>query len=213
MPARQLLTAAQAAEHLNTTRQRLYQWRRAGKGPDFIVLTGRYYYFIDGLESWLADNSLLPRMPQAETVPALTPEDRPLTDDEWSKLNSIVRPMRGQEESTRAFIDGVLHLVWHARPWHMLPANFGNAQAIMKRFHDWSYRGLWHEVFTLLSADPDFPYRYVQRDSICANKSNYNGKMIHSGFLDVSQRTLGDVQVAFRAMRRPTRRKWSKIAP
>jgi len=47
------LSADEAAQYLNLSRQTLDNWRPAGKGPPYCRLEGRVVYRLNDLDAWL----------------------------------------------------------------------------------------------------------------------------------------------------------------
>jgi transposase len=75
-----------------------------------------------------------------------------LSDTEWvalkGRLQSIGRIWKhGQDERNRRFVEGVYYLLRTGVPWADLPAEFGHADAVRKRFRRWCKAGTWQVLF------------------------------------------------------------------
>jgi putative transposase len=83
---------------------------------------------------------------------------RALDDRQWSKVEALLRGMRGAgrpAKDNRNFVEAVL---WWRRtgvPWRDLPDEFGPWKTVFNRFVRWSKAGKWTRLFVALSADRD----------------------------------------------------------
>ena len=72
-----------------------------------------------------------------------------LSDDEWAKIALLLPPSRGRpaERGDRDFINAVLWIAKTGAPWRDLPARFGPWKTVYNRFHRWSNRDVWRQIF------------------------------------------------------------------
>lgn len=210
MPSRRAYNAKQTAKYLGISVDKLRRWSYHGIGPKFLKEGRLKLYFIDDVEDFLHENMLVPRHPDAATPPKPTREARPLTDEEWWHIAPILQK---HGDDCRHFIDAVLYILWTNRPWHMLPLEYGKHRRVLERFTAWGKQGTWELVIGALSVFPDFPYRFIKRDSICVANLHATGRQqVVTHFLDTDQQTIGEYKVPFRTQRRLKERKWPTIA-
>jgi transposase len=75
-----------------------------------------------------------------------------LSNTEWAaleeRLQSIGRIWKnGHDGRNRRFVAGVCYLLRTGLPWADLPAEFGNSDAVRKRFRRWCKAGIWQCLF------------------------------------------------------------------
>jgi len=75
-----------------------------------------------------------------------------LGDAEWAtlkdKLQAIGRIWKhGDEGRNRRFLSGVYYLLRTGVAWADLPVEFGNSDAVRKRFRRWCKAGIWQRLF------------------------------------------------------------------
>lgn len=75
-----------------------------------------------------------------------------LGDAEWAtlkdKLQAIGRIWKhGDEGRNRRFLSGVYYLLRTGVAWADLPVEFGNSDAVRKRFRRWGKAGIWQRLF------------------------------------------------------------------
>src|SRR5690348_4866065 len=75
-----------------------------------------------------------------------------LGDAEWAtlkdKLQAIGRIWKhGDEGRNRRFLSGVYYLLRSGVAWADLPVEFGNSDAVRKRFRRWCTAGIWQRLF------------------------------------------------------------------
>ena len=84
-----------------------------------------------------------------------------LTNQQWQKilpvLNSCPNIYIGNHYKCRKFLSAVL---WIARSsgaqWRLLPTEYGDWNAVYKRFARWSKAGVFEKLFEFFAADADF---------------------------------------------------------
>ena len=82
-----------------------------------------------------------------------------LSDNLWNKIKPFLQTQEhlyiGYGEDCRTFLEA---LVWIARSgaqWRLLPDEYGNWNAIYKRFARWEKRGIFKAMMDHFSGDPD----------------------------------------------------------
>jgi putative transposase len=55
-------------------------------------------------------------------------------------------------------------------PWRDLPRAFGNWNSVFVRFNRWSRKGVWENLFKVLSEDPDFEHVMIDAPIIRAHQ-------------------------------------------
>ena len=77
-----------------------------------------------------------------------------LTNELWSKLLVILLELGLYDKpNLRKTIEGILYRMRTGCPWRDLPAAFGKFQAVYNCFNRWSKKGIFQEIFKILSAD------------------------------------------------------------
>lgn len=83
-----------------------------------------------------------------------------LTDETWNEIRHLLPGKDGDRgrtaEDNRLFIEAVLHVARTGCPWRDLPPDFGRWNSVYKRFSRWSEKGVWEQVFAVLSTGGDF---------------------------------------------------------
>lgn len=103
-----------------------------------------------------------------------------LTDAQWEKmephcLGKKTDPGRTGSDN-RTFLEAVL---WKARtgsPWRDLPEEFGDWNAVFKRFDYWSARGVFKKIFEAVSDDPDMEYAMIDATIVPVHRHGHGAK-------------------------------------
>lgn len=103
-----------------------------------------------------------------------------LTDAQWEKmephcLGKKRDPGRSGGDN-RLFLEAVL---WKARtncPWRDLPGEFGDWNAIFKRFDYWSKAGVFERLFKAVSDDPDMEYAMIDATIVPVHRHGHGAK-------------------------------------
>ena len=72
-----------------------------------------------------------------------------LTDEQWAKIEPLIprRTGRPAAKGDRNFINAVLWIAKTGAPWRDLPERLGSWKTAYNRFHCWSNRDRWHDIF------------------------------------------------------------------
>ena len=61
----------------------------------------------------------------------------------------------------RLFVEAVLWRVRTGSPWRDLPESFGKWNSVFQRFRRWAQRGVFEQLFDVLSEEADFEYALI----------------------------------------------------
>jgi transposase len=83
-----------------------------------------------------------------------------LTDYQWERILSFIRSdpnayVGRDETACRRFVEGVLWITRTGAQWRALPAEYGDWNAVYKRFSRWCDQGIWARMMDQLADDPD----------------------------------------------------------
>ena len=83
-----------------------------------------------------------------------------LRDDQWERIKDLlpgkITDCGVTAEDNRLFLEAVLWINRTGAPWRDLPKEFGLWNSVYKRYNRWSNKGLWNDIFLILSEDADF---------------------------------------------------------
>lgn len=84
-----------------------------------------------------------------------------LTEQEWNRIKDMLPPERSGKRgrpatrNNRQIIDALVWILRTGAPWRDWPDEFGPWQSVYTRFRRWKTRGIWQQIFELLSQDQD----------------------------------------------------------
>ena len=85
--------------------------------------------------------------------------DVKLTDEQWTKMRDFLKQdphvYVGKDEACRKFVDAVKWISRSGAQWRLLPNEYGNWNAVYKRFARWCDQGVWQRMFEHFADDPD----------------------------------------------------------
>ena len=88
-----------------------------------------------------------------------------LTDAQWAKMEPHCLGKKSDPGRTggdgRLFLEAVLWVARTGAPWRDLPEDFGNWNAIFKRFRHWVNRDVFKQIFAAVSDDPDMEFAMI----------------------------------------------------
>jgi transposase len=94
-----------------------------------------------------------------------------LTDELWSKLSAIILGNNIYNTiDLRINVEGILYKLRVGCPWRDLPSEFGNWNAIFKRFNNWCLKGKLKNIFQALSSEPDHEWTFVDGTIVKAHQ-------------------------------------------
>ena len=103
-----------------------------------------------------------------------------LRDDQWDRMKGLLPGKPGDvgvtAKDNRLFVEGVLYRYRAGIPWRDLPERFGDFKAVHTRFTRWSQKGVWKEVFEILSQDADNEYAMVDATIVRAHQHSAGAK-------------------------------------
>lgn len=103
-----------------------------------------------------------------------------LTDAQWERIASLVPGKPGDPgrhgENNRRFVDAILWLGRTGVPWRDLPAEFGDWNAVFRRFSRWGKSGVWSRILEHVSEDPDLESVIIDATIVRAHQHSAGGK-------------------------------------
>src|SRR5438477_10045544 len=105
-----------------------------------------------------------------------------IADADWDRIKDLLPGQPGQHggvaEDNRRFLDAILYMARTGIPWEDLPARFGKANSIWRRFDRWAKKGIWQRVLDALR-DPDLEWLILDSSAVrahpCAAGAKKNG--------------------------------------
>lgn len=96
-----------------------------------------------------------------------------LSDAEWHTLLTFLRTCSGiyigDESECRRFLEAVLWIARSGTPWRLLPERYGHWNSVYKRFARWCKQGVWEQLLTHASRDPDLEWLIVDSTMLRAH--------------------------------------------
>lgn len=104
-----------------------------------------------------------------------------LTDEEWSKIESLLPPERTGKKGRPAKDNRLVFnaIVWLARSgaaWRDLPERYGSWETIYSRFRKWLDDGVLDNVFRVLSLDAELEELSIDSTVVRAHQSSAGAK-------------------------------------
>jgi putative transposase len=103
-----------------------------------------------------------------------------LTDAQWERIADMIPGKPGDPgrhgENNRGFVEGVLWIARTGAPWRDLPAEFGDWNAMWRRFTRWGERGVWAHILEQVSEDPDLERVIIDATMVRAHQHSAGGK-------------------------------------
>ncbi len=107
-----------------------------------------------------------------------------LRDDQWERIENLLPGRPGDVGVTardnRLFVEAVLYRYRAGIPWRDLPERFGDFRVIHTRFSRWSQKGVWQDIFEVLSDEADNEYQMIDATIVRAHQhaSGAKGKQM-----------------------------------
>ena len=103
-----------------------------------------------------------------------------LTDAQWAKMEPHCLGKKSDPGRTggdgRLFLEAVLWIARTGAPWRDLPEDFGNWNAIFKRFRHWVNRDVFKRIFAAVSDDPDMEFVMVDGTIVKVHRHGQGAK-------------------------------------
>ena len=85
-----------------------------------------------------------------------------LSSYQWDNIYNYLKEFKviyaRNEDSTRRFVEAVLWMARSGSQWRFLSSEYGDWNAIYKRFADWADKGIWYKMFYYFADNPDMEY-------------------------------------------------------
>ena len=103
-----------------------------------------------------------------------------MTDSQWEQIKDLLPGRSGHvgapAKNNRLFVDAVLFRYRAGISWRDLPERFGDFRVVHLRHMRWSRTGVWHKVFTTLSAQADNEYAMIDSTIVRAHQHSAGAK-------------------------------------
>ena len=103
-----------------------------------------------------------------------------LRDDQWERIKDFLPGRKASvgvtAKDNRLFVEAVLYRYRAGIPWRDLPDRFGDFRVVHTRFSRWSQRGIWEQIFQVLSADADNEYAMIDATIVRAHQHSAGAK-------------------------------------
>ena len=97
-----------------------------------------------------------------------------LRDDQWERIENLLPGRPGDVGVTardnRLFVEAVLYRYRAGIPWRDLPERFGDFRVIHTRFSRWAQKGVWQNIFEVLSDEADNEYQMIDATIVRAHQ-------------------------------------------
>lgn len=110
-----------------------------------------------------------------------------IEEEAFSRIRSYLKHERciylGSEDSLRRFIEAIYWMARSGAQWRLLPKEYGNWNAVYRRFGRWSEQGVWKRMFHYFSQDSDLEWLMIDstivRAHACAAGAKGGAKFRH----------------------------------
>ena len=96
-----------------------------------------------------------------------------LTDEQWQKILPVLKTYPqirlGAGRDVRRFLEAVLWVTRSGAQWRLLPKQYGNWNAVYKRFARWSELKVFEKLFEHFSQDRDMEYLMIDSTIVRAH--------------------------------------------
>lgn len=107
-----------------------------------------------------------------------------ITDEAWEKMliffENHCHVYIVCEHKLRKFVEAVAWMTRSGAPWRMLPEEYGNWNAVFKRFKEWVGKNIWRDLMQFCVENPDLEYvmidsTIVRAHACAAGKGKHQG--------------------------------------
>lgn len=85
-----------------------------------------------------------------------------LSEEQFKKIEFLLPGREGHVGATakdnRIFINGVIWIFKTGAPWRDLPERYGHWKNVHRRFSRWAKKGIFDNIFRILSEDADMEF-------------------------------------------------------
>jgi transposase len=103
-----------------------------------------------------------------------------LRDEQWARIEQILPGRKGSvgvtAKDNRLFVEGVLYRFRSGIPWRDLPERYGDFRVVPQRFSRWSKKGVWENIFKVLSEGSDNEYAMIDSTIVRAHQHSSGAK-------------------------------------
>lgn len=96
-----------------------------------------------------------------------------IADEAFSRIERYLQHERciylGSKESLRRFIEAIYWMARSGAQWRLLPKEYGNWNAVYRRFDRWSAQGVWKRMFHYFSQDSDLEWLMIDSTIVRAH--------------------------------------------
>jgi len=96
-----------------------------------------------------------------------------LPNEHWKKILAFLRKCSGirigNEGKCRRFVEGTLWMARSGAQWRLLPAEYGDWNAVYKRFSRWCVLGIWEQMLAHFASDPDMEALMIDSTTVRAH--------------------------------------------
>ena len=101
-----------------------------------------------------------------------------LDDRQWAAIEPLLPKNQpgAHRKDDRRIISGIIHVLKVGCRWQDCPALYGPPTTIYNRFHRWSRRGIWRQLFTTLASVDRGGVQMIDSSTAKAHRSAAGGK-------------------------------------
>ena len=101
-----------------------------------------------------------------------------LSDEQWAAIAPLLPTNQpgAHRVDDRRVLSGIVHVLRTGCRWQDTPAAYGPSTTIYNRFHRWSQRGIWQDLFTALVEVTPGGVQAIDSSTAKAHRSAAGGK-------------------------------------
>jgi hypothetical protein len=146
-----LLALAEPDEQKRTFRLGWSAWRRAHQ-----ALAAHYRKATLAAKRALCGEGSAPEDGTGAHVTTLSPEEAPLTDEEWEMVEPLLpnKPPAGRPYNDhRTVVGGMMWVARTGSSWREMPEEYGKWESAYRRYELWLRQGLWQRILQALGEE------------------------------------------------------------